>query len=322
MADPEPKPGPAPTPNLLSDPPNGPAQSAMPQAQSAPPVPGPEPTPVQTQPQVETAPRLPNDPRGPLKVTRDGAETEITKYQQAGKIKIQGDVVEQEIGRGKTAEYSLHQLAAHAENPKLFRETMEYAAKHKDSVKIDVHDGVSSVRDIRLEHSLPANMPLREPILQAAMKHDIDPKLLAAVGVQETHLGADYLGASGGYDKTTHRGDADSESPGGHGYGPFQLDDQKRGGNPGRPQAMLDKAASDPYYAADVAAGMLAQNLQKHGGDVSKALHDYNAGSPDVPSTTTDWGPKIGKLPYEDSTLRYYDQIDAKLQHEQKGLQR
>jgi hypothetical protein len=252
-------------------------------------------------------------------VKRDGAETDITKYQQTGKIKIHGDVVEQEIGRGKTAEYSLHQLAAHATDPKLLRETMEYAAKHNDQVKIDVHGGVSSVRDIRLEHSLPANMPLREPILQAAMKHDIDPKLLAAVGVQETHLGADYLGASSGYDKTTHRGDADRESPGGHGYGPFQLDDQKRGGNPGRPQAILDKAASDPYYAADVAAGMLAQNLQKHGGDVSKALHDYNAGSADVPSTTTDWGPKIGKIPYEDSTLRYYDQIDAKLQHEQKA---
>jgi hypothetical protein len=299
----------------------GPAAPETPvqQAPPAPGVPAPEPTPVQVAPSAPAvspaAPAAP-DPHGPLKMTRDGVETDLVKYQQSGKIQIHGDVVSQDVGRGKTAEYSLHQLAAHAEDPKLFRETMEYAAKHKDSVKLDVHDGVAGVRDLRLEHSLPANMPLREPILQAAMKHDIDPKLLAAVGVQETHLANDYMGASAGYDKKTQRGD------GGHGYGPFQYDDQKSGINPGRPQETLDKVASDPYFAADMAAGILAKNLAHHKGDVSKALHDYNAGSPGNASSTTDWGPKIGQLHYEDSALRYYGQIEAQVQREQKGPQR
>lgn len=73
---------------------------------------------------------------------------------------------------------------------------------------------------------LPRDMPLRHPILRASVIHNIDPQLLAAVGVQETHLGADYLGATPAHYKSTHRGDVESDSPRGHGYGPFQLDDR------------------------------------------------------------------------------------------------
>jgi hypothetical protein len=187
--------------------------------------------------------------------------------------------------------------------------TLRYAAQHGDSVDVDVHRNIARVADSTLEHSLPQNMPLRDPILRASVMHNIDPKPLAAVGVQETHLGADYLGPSIGYNKTTHRGDVAPDSPGGHGYGPFQLDDGKRNGNPGLPQGELDRVAGDPYHAADKAAKLLSEYLKLTHGNVSEALHLYNAGRLDVPTSTTDWGPQIGSLSYEDSTLRYYGEI-------------
>ncbi|MBD5656743.1 MAG: hypothetical protein IAI50_16410 [Candidatus Eremiobacteraeota bacterium] len=198
---------------------------------------------------------------------------------------------------------------------------MRYAAKHDDSVTIDVHDGVARVTDPTLEHRLPQNMPLREPILQAAVKHDIDPVLLAAVGVQETHLGADYLGSSFGYNKATHRGDIEPDSKGGHRYGPWQYDDQKRAGDVPRPQAELDRIASDPYYAADKAASMLNESLAQTNGNVKDALHLYNSGSLAVPSRTTDWGPSVGKLHYEESAMRYYGEIVRESQ-QQRGIGR
>jgi hypothetical protein len=103
---------------------------------------------------------------------------------------------------------------------------MQYAAHHGDSVKIDFHHGTMSVTDPTIERTLPRDIPLRDPILRASLIHNIDSQLLAAVGVQETNLGADYLGATPAHYKPTHRGDVESDSPGGHGYGPFQLDDR------------------------------------------------------------------------------------------------
>jgi hypothetical protein len=41
---------------------------------------------------------------------RDDEVIELTRYQQLGTVKIDGDTVTQQIGRGKTAEYSLAQL--------------------------------------------------------------------------------------------------------------------------------------------------------------------------------------------------------------------
>jgi hypothetical protein len=245
---------------------------------------------------------------GPMMQRGDALLEMRPGYHQSGRIAIDGDTVTQQLGRGKTAEYSLAQLAAHSKDPAYFEATMKYAADRGDSVNIGFRDGETHVRDAALEHRLPQDMPLRDPILRASVMHNIDPVLLAAVGIQETHLGADYMGSSIGYDKTTHRGDVEADSPGGHGYGPFQYDDQKRGDNPGRAQADLDRVAADPYYAADKAAGMLASSLQQTGGNVRNALHLYNAGSLSTPSTTTDWG-SLGKLPYEDSALKYYGEV-------------
>jgi hypothetical protein len=246
-------------------------------------------------------------------------------YQQSGKIAIDGDTVTQQLGRGQTAEYSLSQLAAHSKDPAYFEATLRYAAERGDSVRIGRSgEGDMSVLDPALEHRLPQDIPLREPMLRASVMHNIDPVLLAAVGVQESRLGAGYMGSSAriGYNPITHRGDVEPDSPGGHGYGPFQYDDQKRGHHLGRPQAELDRVARDPYYAADKAAGMLADNLAKTNGNVSEALHLYNAGNLITPTSRTEWGPGIGYLPYEDSTMRFYAQIQERAAHERPGLQR
>jgi hypothetical protein len=167
------------------------------------------------------------------------------------------------------------------------------------------------VRDGALEHRLPQEMPLRDPILRTSVMHNIDPVLLAAVGVQETKLGANYMGSSEpDYNMKTHRGDRESDSPGGHGYGPFQLDDRSH------TQAECNRAASDPYYAADEAAEMLSQNLTAYNGDVKSALHVYNSGSLSTPTSPTDWG-SLGQLSYPDSTMRFYDQVQGVVSREQ-----
>ena len=133
---------------------------------------------------------------GPL-VRYDGHVREITRYQQSGKVELNGDTITQQIGR-VTAEYSLSQLAAHSNDRELFEATIRYAAEHGDSVKIDVHGGVARVNDPTFDRKILFDIPLREPILQAAMKNGVDPAYLASLGVQETHLGTNYLGATTG----------------------------------------------------------------------------------------------------------------------------
>jgi hypothetical protein len=50
---------------------------------------------------------------GPL-ARRDGHVVELTRYHQEGTVAIDGDTVTQQMGRGRSAEYSLGQLAAHS----------------------------------------------------------------------------------------------------------------------------------------------------------------------------------------------------------------
>jgi len=54
---------------------------------------------------------------GPL-VRWDGSLQEMNRYQQSGTIKVDGDTITQQLRRGKTAEYSLGQLAAHSRDPR------------------------------------------------------------------------------------------------------------------------------------------------------------------------------------------------------------
>ncbi len=211
---------------------------------------------------------------GPL-VRRDGSVVELTRYQQSGKVEVEGDTVTQQLGRGRTAEYSLSQLAAHSSDATYFADKMRYAAAHGDSVRIDVHDGKTTLTDARLEHSLPRDLPDREAILRAAVKHDFDPVLLGAIGMQETRLGKDTLPL---YDPKTQRGDFESDQVGGHGYGHFQLDDQTRAGQTPRSQSLLDHVAHHPNFAADYAVsgpGML-QELIRQNGSVKDGVQAYN----------------------------------------------
>ena len=125
-------------------------------------------------------------------------------------------------------------------------------------------------------------------IAAAAARHGLDPALLAAVAAQET-------GGPGCDSGRNVVGD------GGHGHGLFQIDDRWHA-------FARSPSAMDPAANADYAAGMLAGNLRRYGGDVRAALSAYNAGSPTAAGTTTDWGDgrPVG---YADSVLRHAERI-------------
>lgn len=125
-------------------------------------------------------------------------------------------------------------------------------------------------------------------IARAAQSAGIDPGLLAAVAAQETG----GPGANGGRNIV---GD------GGHGHGLFQIDDRWH-------SFARSGAAMDPQANADYAAGMLADLLQRYGGDVRKALSAYNAGDPNATGTVTEW-PDGQRLSYAGSVMRHYDQL-------------
>jgi hypothetical protein len=125
-------------------------------------------------------------------------------------------------------------------------------------------------------------------ITAAATRHNLQPRLLAAVAAQET-------GGPGSDSGRNIVGDQ------GHGHGVFQIDDRWHA-------FARTPAAMDPAKNADYAAGMIASNLERYGGDVHKALSAYNAGSPTATGTKTDWGDgqPIG---YADSVLRHYARL-------------
>jgi len=125
-------------------------------------------------------------------------------------------------------------------------------------------------------------------IASAAGRHDVDPKLLAAVAAQET-------GGPGANAGRNIVGD------GGHGRGLFQIDDRFHA-------FARSSAAMDPAQNADYAAGMISGLLHSYGGDVHKALSAYNAGRPDATGTITQWtdGQRLG---YADSVLRHSVQL-------------
>jgi hypothetical protein len=121
----------------------------------------------------------------------------------------------------------------------------------------------------------------------AALRHGLDPSLLAAVAAQET-------GGPGSSSGRNIVGD------GGHGHGVFQIDDRSH------PFATT-AAAMDPAQNAEYAAGLLRQNLDATHGDVRGALSMYNTGSATATGTTTTWGGQT--LGYADSVLAHQAQI-------------
>jgi len=129
-------------------------------------------------------------------------------------------------------------------------------------------------------------------IASAAVKHGLDPALLAAVAAQETG----GPGANGGRNEL---GD------GGHGHGLFQIDDRWH-------DFAKSPAAMDPAENADYAAGLLSGLLKRYGGNVRQALSAYNSGSPTGEGTTTTWSDGQ-TLDYADSVLRHYQQLGQSL---------
>ncbi len=122
-------------------------------------------------------------------------------------------------------------------------------------------------------------------IAAAATSHGLDPRLLAAVAAQET-------GGPGSNSGSNVVGD------GGHGHGLFQIDDRSWA-------FAASPAAMDPAANANAAAGILADDLTRYGGNVKEALSAYNSGSPTASGTTTTWAD--GKtLGYADSVMRHY----------------
>ncbi|MBD5607000.1 MAG: transglycosylase SLT domain-containing protein, partial [Candidatus Eremiobacteraeota bacterium] len=129
-------------------------------------------------------------------------------------------------------------------------------------------------------------------ITAAAQRHHLDPVLLGAMAAQET-------GGPGAMQGRNIVGDH------GHGHGVFQIDDRWHA-------FASTPAAMDPAQNAEYAAGMLRGLIDRNGGDVRTALHDYNAGSPHRASTTTPW-PDGTTLSYEDSVLRHETELRAHL---------
>ena len=125
-------------------------------------------------------------------------------------------------------------------------------------------------------------------IAAAAAAHHLDPQLLAAVAAQET-------GGPGATSGSNIVGD------GGHGHGVFQIDDRTWG-------FAKTAAAMDPAKNADFAAGILADDLQRYGGNIKMALSAYNAGSPTATGTTTTWG-NGQTLGYADSVMQHYAEL-------------
>lgn len=122
-------------------------------------------------------------------------------------------------------------------------------------------------------------------IAGAAMRHGLDPRLLAAVAAQET----------GGPGSNAGRNVVGDE---GHGRGLFQIDDRYHA-------FARSAAAMNPASNADYAAGMLSGLLRRYGGNVHQALSAYNAGAPDSIGTVTQWGDG-SRLGYADSVVRHY----------------
>jgi hypothetical protein len=133
-----------------------------------------------------------------------------------------------------------------------------------------------------------AGVAYASQIANAASKHGVDPKLLAAVAAQET-------GGPGSNAGRNIVGD------GGHGRGLFQIDDRYHA-------FARTPAAMNPAKNADYAAGLLSGLLRRYGGNVREALSAYNAGDPHAPGTRTAWagGATLG---YADSVLRHYAEL-------------
>ncbi|MDQ6825912.1 MAG: lytic transglycosylase domain-containing protein [Candidatus Eremiobacteraeota bacterium] len=125
-------------------------------------------------------------------------------------------------------------------------------------------------------------------IAQAAQRHGIEPRLLAAVAAQETGGPASNCGRN-------------IVGDGGHGRGVFQIDDRWH-------SFARTSAAMDPAQNADYAARMISGLLKQFGGNVHKALSAYNAGCGEARGTVTTWadGRRLG---YADSVLRHYEQL-------------
>lgn len=141
------------------------------------------------------------------------------------------------------------------------------------------------VNDARMDTTL--SVAYGREITAAATRHHLEPRLLAAVAAQET-------GGPGADSGRNIVGD------GGHGHGLFQIDDRWH-------SFARTPAAMDPAKNADYAAGMLAGNLERYGGNVRSALSAYNAGSPNATGTRTDWGD--GPIGYADSVMRHYARL-------------
>lgn len=148
---------------------------------------------------------------------------------------------------------------------------------------------------------MSVNVNYAPQIEAAARAYNLDPRLLKAVAAQET----------GGPDCDSGH---NIVGDGGHGHGVFQIDDRWH-------DFAKTGAAMDPGKNAMYAAHMIADNLQRYGGNVREALSAYNAGSPHASGTKTTWAD--GKtLGYADSVMRHYQRLggDARANMQEASL--
>jgi len=131
-------------------------------------------------------------------------------------------------------------------------------------------------------------------IAVAALRHKIDPLLLAAIAAQET--GGPNQNSGSNRLEITQRGF-------GTGYGLFQIDNKWHSPFTSSMEAMV------PAFNADYAARFFAQLLLITAGSVPAALSRWNSGSSEECGTPTRWPSLADPICYAESVYKHWGRL-------------
>ncbi len=145
--------------------------------------------------------------------------------------------------------------------------------------------------------NVPAHCPCyAAEIYAAATNHAVDPFIMASLAARESGgFPPDNDPLCGSMDPLNNGNGTGSD---GTGHGLFQIDD-------GSWFVATTPAIKDPYQNADIAAIIFADNLKANGGNVTGALHDYNAGPNKSVATTNHYESGVLALKQQFASKNY-----------------